>query len=526
MDNERNIVLTGFMGTGKTAVGRAVAHIFGREFIDMDELIAARAGKPIARVFADDGKGEFRRMERVLCRELSKQQDLVVATGGGALVDPENRALMMKTGTVVCLTAGVDEIVRRLNETDLSARPLLGEDPRAAVERLMETRREAYRSFPWRIDTTDLPIEEVAQRVIAIAEVINLTVRHPGGSYEIRIGDGLLSHLGELVHEEVHACERIAVVTNTVVAPLYGAVVERVLQDAGFTTVTCVIPDGEGHKTLQTVERLYEEFLDGKLDRGGAVVSLGGGVTGDIAGFAAATFMRGVKFVHVPTTLLAMIDASVGGKTGVDLALGKNLVGAFKEPSFVLIDPSVLSTLPANELRKGIAETIKHGIIGAPDLFAVLEGGLVQITPELIASSLRTKIEIVEQDPYEDGPRAVLNLGHTVGHALERLSGFHLAHGEAVAIGLAATVRIAARLKMADQDLIDRIAKVLSVWGLPTRVPSYPADEIITAMAHDKKRINGRLRFIIPRGIGRVEIVDDVPPDIIRSVLCEMKARC
>lgn len=527
MSNRRNIVLTGFMGTGKTAVGRAVGRILGREFVDMDELIAARAGKPIPRIFADDGEGEFRRMERELCRELNGRRDLVIATGGGALIDPENRALMMKTGIVVCLTAGRDEIVRRLSEADAAARPLLGDDPGAAIDRLLEARRAAYESFPWRIDTTGLSIEEVARRVIAIAAEIALTVRYPGGSYPIRIGTGFLDRLGALLQEEVGAAGRAAIVTNTVVAPLYAARTEEALRNFGFTPFTCVIPDGEEHKTLKTVERLYEMFLEDGLDRSGVVVSLGGGVTGDIAGFAAATFMRGVRFVQVPTTLLAMVDASLGGKTGVDLDQGKNLVGAFKQPSLVLIDPSVLSTLPADELRNGIAETIKHGIIGAPDLFAVLERDPepAPVPAAQIARALRVKIEIVEQDPYEQGPRAVLNLGHTVGHALERLSGFELSHGKAVAIGLAAAARIAVQLKLADHDLVDRIEKILSIWGLPFRVPGFPPDQVIAAMAHDKKRLNGRLRFILPRRIGEVEIVDDVPPEAIRTVLAEMKAR-
>ena len=527
MSNRRNIVLTGFMGTGKTAVGRAVGRILGREFVDMDELIAARAGKPIPRIFAEDGEEAFRRMERALCRELSARDGLVIATGGGALVDPENRAQMMKTSIVVCLTASRDEIVRRLSETDTSARPLLGDDPGAAVDRLLEARRAAYASFPWRVDTTGLSIDEVARRVIAIAAEIALTVRHPGGSYPIRIGAGLLDRLGALLREEVGAAGRVAIVTNTVVAPLYGARVEEALRDAGFAPFACVIPDGEAHKRLDTVERLYELFLAGGLDRSGTVVSLGGGVTGDIAGFAAATFMRGVRFVQVPTTLLAMVDASVGGKTGVDLDQGKNLVGAFNQPALVLIDPNALSTLPAAELANGIAEMIKHGIIGAPDLFAALERDPAPrpIPAAGIGRALRVKIEIVEQDPYEQGPRAVLNLGHTVGHALERLSEFELSHGRAVAIGMVAAARIAVQLKLAEPGLVDRIENILSAWGLPIRVPEFPPDRVIAAMAHDKKKQHGRLRFILPRRIGAVEIVDDVPPAVIRTVLDEMKAR-
>ena len=395
----------------------------------------------------------------------------------------------------------------------------------AAIDRLLEARRAAYASFPWRVDTTDLSIDEVARRVIAIATEISLTVRHPGGSYPLRIGVGLLDRLGTLLREEVRTVGRVAVVTNTVVSPLYGARAEEALRDAGFDPFTCVIPDGEAHKRLGTVESLYQEFLAGGLERTGTVVSLGGGVTGDIAGFAAATYMRGVKFVQVPTTLLSMVDASVGGKTGVDLPQGKNLAGAFKFPRLVLIDPQVLGTLPDKQIRNGAAEAIKHGIIADSDLFERLRGGPLPFTPQLIERILRVKIRIVEDDPYERGRRQVLNLGHTIGHAIEQVSDFSTAHGEAVAIGMVAAARIAVQLKLAEPGLVDRIENILSVWGLPIRIPGFPPDRVIAAMAHDKKKRHGRLRFILPRRIGAVEIVDDVPPAMIRTVLDEMKAR-
>ena len=289
-----NIVVTGFMGTGKTAVGREVARRLGRPFVDMDAEIEARAGKPIPRIFTEDGEAAFRRMEAALCEELSAQNGLVIATGGGALVDPTNRALMMGSGTVVCLTCDVDEILRRVS--DNLHRPLLNvADPRAEIVRLLEARREAYAAIPWQIDTTGLPIEEIAERVAALADVITLSVHYPGGEYSIHIGDGLLAHVGGALRAAgVPEGGRVAVVSNPVVAPLYGARVEEALRSAGLQPFACTIPDGEQHKTLATVASLYEQLLAGGLDRSGTVLSLGGGVTGDVAGFAAATFMRGV----------------------------------------------------------------------------------------------------------------------------------------------------------------------------------------------------------------------------------------
>jgi shikimate kinase/3-dehydroquinate synthase len=535
-----NVVVTGFMGAGKTAVGQEVARRLRRPFVDMDAEIEARAGKSIPRIFAEDGEAAFRRMEAALCEKLSAQRELVIATGGGALVNSLNRARMMESGTVVCLTCDVDEILRRVEEGGNSDRPLLNvADPRAEIARLLELRREAYRAIPWQVDTTGLSVAEVTTRVIEISDVITLPVRYPGGHYEIHIGNGLLAHVGGALHAAgVPENSRVAVVSNPVVTPLYGAQIEAALQSAGFQPFACSLPDGEQHKTLATVAALYEQFLSGGLDRSGTVLSLGGGVTGDVAGFAAATFMRGVRFVQVPTTLLAMVDASVGGKTGVDLPQGKNLVGAFKQPTLVVIDPAVLATLPAEEIRSGLAEMIKHGVIGDPDLFADLEAearsSQFAIRVSHIARSLRAKIEVVEEDPFEQGRRAVLNLGHTVAHGLERVSGFSLRHGEAVSIGMVAAARIAGELGRADPSLADRIEATLSAWGLPVRCPPFDrprarpfdADDIWQAMAHDKKRQGRGLRWVLPRAIGEVEITEDVPPDVVRSVLCSMGARC
>jgi len=562
------------MGTGKTAVGREVARRLGRRFVDMDAEIEARAGKPIPRIFAEDGEAAFRRMEAALCEELGARplarplprplgfsetlrvspgvSALVIATGGGALVDPANWALMMRSGTVVCLTCAVDEIMRRVNDGGDPDRPLLDvADRRAEIERLLEVRREAYQSIPWQIDTTALSVDEVAAQVVELAGAVTLSVHHPGGEYPIHIGDGLLAHVGGALRATgVPEGTSVAVVSNPTVAPLYGAQVEASLRSAGLQPFAWSIPDGEQHKTLATVAALYDQFLAGGLDRSGTVLSLGGGVTGDVAGFAAATFMRGVRFAQVPTTLLAMVDASVGAKTGVDLPQGKNLVGAFKQPVLVVIDPTVLATLPVAEIRSGMAEVIKHGVISAPALFAELESSPPQspisnlhsplstlhspfsISASQIARSLHVKIDVVEEDPFERGRRAVLNLGHTVGHALERLSGFTLRHGEAVGIGMVAAARIAAGLGRADPALAGRVEGVLSAWGLPVRCPRFDklsaqhvdADAIWEAMAHDKKRRGRSLRWVLPRAIGQVEIAEDVPRDVVLAVLRDLGA--
>lgn len=518
-----NLVITGFMGTGKSAVGRQVAHRLGRSFVDMDAEIEAQAGKPIPRIFAEDGEAAFRQLESELCEALSQREGLVIATGGGALVAPDNRARMRENGLVVCLNAEPERILCRVSDDD--ERPLLDvDDPHAEIERLLDARADAYAAIPWQIDTTGLPVAEVAERVIALATADALPVRYPGGTYEIHIGAGLLSHVGGALRAAgVVPGVRVALVTNDVVGPLYADEVEGALRIANLRPFVCVIPDGERHKTLATVRTLYDDFLAHGLDRSGVVVSLGGGVTGDIAGFAAATFMRGVRFAQIPTTVLSMVDASVGGKTGVDLPQGKNLVGAFKQPVMVMTDPLVLETLEEAEFRSGMAEVIKHGVIDAPDLFSELEavdGGTHEALSEAqIARALQVKIDVVEDDPFERGRRATLNLGHTVGHALEKLSDFELRHGEAVSIGMVAAARIAVELDWAAPAVAERIEATLAAWELPVRCPPFAVDAIWRAMAHDKKRRGDTLRWILPCGIGEVTISDEVPPSVVKAVL-------
>jgi len=526
-----NLVLTGFMATGKTRVGREVARRLGRPFVDMDAVIEARAGKSIPSIFADDGEAAFRRMEAELCRELGGESGLVIATGGGALIDAANRQAMMRQGMVICLSSDSDEIQRRLSRNDAADRPLLDvPDPQAEIVRLLAERQDAYAAIPWQVDTTRLSVDAVVEEVIRLAGSVTLQVSYPGGAYPIQIGDGLLRHAGGALRATGSVPgDRVAVVSNPEVMPLYGQQVEAALRAAGYRPVSCIIPDGEQYKTLDTVAALYDQLLQGGLDRSSAVVSLGGGVTGDVAGFAAATFMRGVPFVQVPTTLLSMVDASVGGKVGVDLPQGKNLAGVFKQPVLVVIDPKVMATLPDGEVRSGMAEVIKHGIIGAPDLFLELESrpsttGFEASVAQL-ARALSVKIQVVEEDPFEQGRRAVLNLGHTVGHALERLSDFGLRHGEAVAIGMVAAARISAEMGRAEASLPGRIEAALAAWGLPVRCPPFSIEAISEAMIHDKKRRGASLRWILPHSIGHVEVADDVPDPIVFSVLTGMGAR-
>ncbi|HEX9118765.1 MAG TPA: 3-dehydroquinate synthase, partial [Anaerolineae bacterium] len=339
-----------------------------------------------------------------------------------------------------------------------------------------------------------------------------------GMQYEVLIAEGVLAEAGARVAAAGLAPGRCAVVTNPTVAATYAGPLTTSLRAAGFAPAVFEIPDGEGYKTLDTVATLYARFAEARLARGEPVIALGGGVTGDLAGFAAATWLRGVPFVQVPTTLLSMVDASIGGKVGVDLPAGKNLVGAFKQPALVLIDPATLATLPGAEFRSGLAEVLKSAIIAAPDLFEQLAGDGPSSLTSMIAATARVKIDLVERDPLEAGDRAWLNLGHTFGHALELYSDFTLRHGEAVALGLVAAAELSVALGQAAHGLPERVRGVVRRLGLPVTY-AFDVPRVQALMATDKKRAGRTLRFVLPRRIGEVTVVSGVAEEAVAAAL-------
>jgi 3-dehydroquinate synthase len=461
-----------------------------------------------------------------LCQTLSNAEAHVIGTGGGALIDEANRAALSATGVVICLNASEDEILRRLAGAE--DRPLLAgeqEERRHKLRSLLAARRAAYGAIPYQIDTDGLSPATVADRVLdaaaAHAEVpgmVRIPVRSPDSTYDICLGDGLLQHSGQLLVRRGLQPGRSAIVTNHMVR-VHAETVANSLAAAGFSTTICMIEEGEQNKTLASVADLYAQFLAAGLDRKSPVVAIGGGVIGDVAGFAAATYLRGVPLVQMPTTLLSMVDASVGGKTGVDLPQGKNLVGAFKQPHVVIMDTAVLSTLPSDEFRAGLGEVVKHGIIGAPRLFVQLEHEGPSSLQQLVADAVRVKVEVVEADPFESGRRAVLNLGHTFAHALELVSEFTLRHGEAVAIGTVAATRMAANLGYCDAHLSARVTDLFDRLGLPTAAPGYDVDAVYAAMGHDKKRSGKGLRFVVPRALGDVIVIDDPGAEAVKQAI-------
>lgn len=515
--DRRNIVLTGFMGTGKTSVGHALAKLSNRKLVDMDTWIQAREGQTIAEIFAERGEDGFRELESALVRELAASDNMVIATGGGALVNPENRAAF-GNAQLICLDASVDEILSRLNGAQ--DRPLLQGDKRARVQELLDARRDAYGAIGFHVQTDGRTPDEIAREIVNHLETREIPVKTPNGAYPIFLGDGLLDRVGELLRDRQLAA-RCAVVTNPTVGALYAARVLNSLRANGFTPTQIEIPDGEQYKSQETVSSLYNRFIAAKLERRSPILALGGGVIGDTVGFAAATYLRGVPFVQLPTTLLAMVDSSIGGKVAVDHPAGKNLIGAFKFPVCVIADLSTLDTLPIEEYRAGMAEVIKHGVLGDEGLFHELHEGR-KMDGVLLERALRVKIEVVERDPYEDNVRAWLNLGHTFGQAIETLEEFQMRHGYAVAMGMAVAARLAANLKLCESTVRDEILTLLETYHLPTRLSrTFSADDILRAMGTDKKIQDGKLRLILPREIGRVEIVTDVTREAMAEALNE-----
>src|SRR5947207_7610385 len=345
-------------------------------------------------------------------------------------------------------------------------------------------------------------------------------------SYSIVVAAGALGDVGSRLRE-LRLGSRTALVSDAAVGRLYRKTVTSSLEAAGFSVAAIEVPEGEGAKTLEVAERCWNELLKARLDRTSTVLALGGGAVGDVAGFAAATYMRGVNVVQLPTTVLAQVDASIGGKTAIDHPLAKNLIGAFHQPRLVIVDPAVARTLPEREFRSGLAEIVKHGIVLDAGYFAELERDLAPlrarelgVLESIIAGSCRLKASVVERDEREAELRHVLNYGHTIGHALEAATGYaRLTHGEAVSLGIVAEARLARRLGIAGAETVARQEQMLDALGLPVRDAAIDVEAVVAAIGRDKKARDGRVPFVLAPRIGAFRLVFDVPAADIRAVL-------
>jgi shikimate kinase/3-dehydroquinate synthase len=539
----RSIVLVGLMGAGKTSIGRRLAARLGMPFRDADTEIEAAAGCTVPELFARYGEAAFRDGERRVIRRLLSAEPLVLAFGGGAFLDPATRATVREEAVSVWLRCQLPTLIRRVAGRD--HRPLLQGGDRTEIMRdLMAKRYPVYAEADIIVDcgdeTPDATTGKVLAEVLAWRRPRRLSVALSGGGYDVVIGDGLLARAGAHL-APVLPQKRAVIVTDETVAGLHLATLRAGLAEAAIEASEFVVKPGEASKSLETYAAVVDGLLAAGVERRTAVIALGGGVVGDLAGFAAATTMRGLPFVQLPTTLLAQVDSSVGGKTGINTARGKNLIGAFHQPRIVLADTATLGTLPPRELRAGYAEVVKAGLIGDAGFFewceahgAAVVGGEREVQAEAIRRACAFKASVVGDDEREEKPsdgRALLNLGHTFGHALEAEYGYGggILHGEAVAIGIGLAFRLSTRLGYCPYDDAERAVAHIGAVGLPSELGMlnrrFSAAALIGHMRRDKKVQDGALRFVLARGIGQAFTATDVPvdgvSDLLRDAGCE-----
>ena len=535
------------MGAGKTTVGRALAKKLNMRFVDSDHEVESRTGVSIPVIFDIEGEVSFRQREADVIKDLTAQSGIVLATGGGAVLNEQSRQFLHTRGTVIYLRASVGHILQRTSHD--KNRPLLRtENPRKVLEELTRVRDPLYQEVAHVIVETGrtslsqmvhtilskiarqaapapapLPGKSMnsAQQISPHSATHLLQVALGDRSYPILIAPGALDQIGAHVQSK-----RYMIITNSTVAPLYLERVSKALQQAGKQGHYLILPDGEQFKNLETLNQIFDALLRDKADRKTTLIALGGGVIGDITGFAAASYMRGVPFVQIPTTLLSQVDSSVGGKTGVNHALGKNMIGAFYQPQAVISDTKTLSTLPARELSAGLAEVIKYGPIIDMAFFEWLEQNCQKLREQdpaamayAIGRSCEIKADVVHQDEREGGLRAILNFGHTFAHAIESAMGYGVwLHGEAVGCGMVMAADLSQRMGYISETDVARIRALVSAAGLPVQAPNLGLAAWLDWMQVDKKNEGGQIRFILLKTMGQA-VIESVPNHHLEATL-------
>ncbi len=532
--NLRHIYFTGFMASGKSRVGRALAEKLNRTFIDTDSKIVEQTGKSISEIFAEDGEQAFREKERFLIEELAKSPEpRVISLGGGALSQESIVQQIRNSGILIRLWAKPEVLSERIGRKN--TRPLLADlndaERLEKVKEMLAAREHWYSKADFSVESSNEFSETyVADRILSILHFWKsyaLPVETSAGErYPIFIGKHLLGHLGALLEglrlEQTH---RFLVCTDTNVAKVQSRTLDKIKHQAG-NCQAFKFRAGETNKTLSALNQLYSYMLHREYGRKSCLLQFSGGVVGDMAGFGAATYQRGIPFIQLPTTLLSMVDSSVGGKVAVNHPAGKNMIGAFYQPKAVVCDLDVLTTLPENEFRAGIAEIVKYGIIYDEAFFAFMESHVEQIKAKdenvlktLILKSCSIKAEVVHIDEKENGLRAILNYGHTFGHAIEKLTDYKTySHGIAVSLGMRVAARAAKLLGMITEDVEIRQNKLLDALDLPPFVDfEINTKEAWQAMGVDKKAEKGSRVYILPTSIGQVGKVKNIPENLVND---------
>lgn len=523
-----NLILIGFMGSGKDSVGKEISRKTDLTFLSMDEYIVLKEKRTINEIFEESGEDYFRKIEKETLAEIKNIKNTVIATGGGVVKDEENRNVLSEIGKVVYLYTSLAAVEDRLKKD--KSRPLIKD--RDNIRKIYNNRMKQgiYEFADKKVDTSSITPERVAEIILKDSKIDStgkeiplktITVNAESKSYPIHIGYNIFKEKNHQIDLELKS-DKIAIISNPLVGSLYKNELEKTLEKKDLKSIICTIPDGEKYKTLDTVNDVFDTLLRQNMDRSGCVLALGGGVVGDLAGFVASTLKRGIALIQIPTTLISQVDSSIGGKTGVDHSLGKNMIGTFYQPDKVIIDIKKLLTLPEKELRNGLSEIIKYGITKDATLFTIIEKKQKQILKrdiktllEIVSRSVLIKKEVVEEDEKEEkGIREILNYGHTIGHIIETMTGYsRYLHGEAVAIGMVEEAKLARKEKLLSENDFVRIKSLISKYNLPTSVPEdIDYKEMRKYVEQDKKVRKGKIRLPVPTGIGKT---------IFREVECK-----
>lgn len=545
----RNLFLIGLSGSGKSTVGRLLAQRLGLPLLDTDALVEEEQGERIPTLFSRYGEAYFRLCEsRALTHVIATYpQGAIIATGGGIVTQSENRVAMAEHGICIYLQIEPQFALQRLQAHHIVAlaqgavpeeRPLLsGPHPLTTLQQLLLARSQWYEEAKYTCLVQDKSAERVTQEILAmlinsgeldgLAPIMRRV--HIDKAYDTVVDWGGLGRLSDYL-KKLRLPSRIFLVTDSNLSQLYAAQLLQQLTQAGFEPYIYTIQAGEASKAQAQLNAVYDWLLEHHAERQEALIAFGGGVVGDLTGFVAATYLRGVPLVQVPTSLLAQVDAAIGGKTGINHPRGKNLIGAFYHPRLVLADPSLLLTLPTRERTEGWAEVVKYGIILDAELFARLEEHAQMLRTfaspsaallcQIVARCIELKVEVIEEDEREQARRAILNYGHTIGHAIENVAGYgQWLHGEAVSLGMVAAALLAHEAGMFPFLDMQRQNRLLAELGLPiTYSGPIQAQEILSAIQLDKKIASKRVRWIMPLRIGEVQVTT-MPDELVQRVI-------
>ena len=545
-----NIFLIGLPGSGKSTIGRILAQRLNKPFFDIDVLIERECGEHISTIFEHFGEQYFRSCEsRLLAQVAQSEGNAVVATGGGVVTKAENRSLIRSRGVSVYLMVDPQTALDRLNRQHHEKqaqgevpeiRPLLiGSDPLKSLRTLLQDRSIWYEDAHFTCSTLNKSVQRVAQEIIAMfissgelvgePPILDVQRIHVDKGYNAVVEWGGLGRL-PLHLKKLNLPPRVFLITDSHIHKLYASMIMGTLSSAGFEPQLYTVPAGEVSKSQEQLSALYDWLIKQRAERGEAIIALGGGMVGDLVGYAAATYLRGVPLVQVPTSLLAQVDSAIGGKTGINHVMGKNLIGTFYHPRLVLVDPATLLTLPIRERTEGWAEVVKYGIILDTELFARLEeyaDTLREFTNppatllcQIVMNCIALKAAIIEEDEREQGRRTILNYGHTVAHALENVAGYgEFLHGEAVSLGMVVAGSIAQQAGLFPEAELVRQNKLLEALGLPTSYAgSVHVKDILSAIQLDKKVAGKQVRWVLPKQMGDVTVTP-VPNELVESVI-------